>query len=463
MNLILNNLLPFVNLHSSLVLVLVKDDDTLERKSGCPGFEMSERHKYDVIVAGGGPAGLMAAGQSALQGSRTLLIEKMDQPGRKLLLTGKHRCNLTNSASIPEALAEFNKNGRFLTQVFYCFYNQELQSFFQDLGVPTVEQRGGRIFPASENARDVIDALLGWCGKVGVETLTETKLEELIIVDKQVCGVLTSQGKFTTPRVILATGGKAYPGTGSTGDGLAFARLAGHTIQPLRPSLVPLITTSRVPQDLQGLSLSNILVTVYINQHPSNHLFGELMFTHFGLSGPVILSLSREIVVALEDGKEVEVSLDLKPALSHQTLDARLLRDIQTLGAKQFSSLLAGLLPKKLIPVCASQTGIPWDKKVSQITSAERKSLLAWLKDDFKFQVSGHKGFEQAIVTAGGVNTKEVDPHSMESKLIQGLYFAGEILDVDANTGGYNLQAAFSTGWAAGRAAGSTSEVKKKK
>lgn len=417
---------------------------------------MIAKDGYDVIVVGGGPAGLMAAGQSSLKGSRTLLIEKMDQPGRKLLLTGKHRCNLTNSASIPQALAEFNKEGRFLTQVFYRFYNQELRDFFRELGVPTVEQRGGRIFPASENARDVIDALLSWCGKAGVEILPDTKLEDVIITDKQVRGVLTSQGKFSSQKVILATGGKAYPGTGSTGDGLAVARLAGHTIQPLRPSLVPLITTSRVPQDLQGLSLSNILVTVYIDLKPSNHLFGELMFTHFGLSGPVILTLSREIVVALEEGRAIEVGIDLKPALSHQTLDSRLLRDIQVMGAKQFSSLLAGLLPKKLIPVCVSQTGISWDKKVSQLTSADRKALLSWLKDDFKFQISGHKGFEQAIITAGGVSTKEVDPHSMESKLIQGLYFAGEILDVDANTGGFNLQAAFSTGWAAGCAAGSS-------
>lgn len=414
---------------------------------------------YDVIVIGGGPAGLMAAGQAALHGSRTLLIEKMDQPGRKLLLTGKHRCNLTNSASIDETLGQFNKGGRFLTQVFYQFFNMELRGFFRELGVPTVEQRGGRIFPASENARDVINALLSWCEKAGVVILTETKLEELLIGDAQIHGVLTSKGKFTTQQVILATGGKAYPGTGSTGDGLAYARLAGHTIKPLRPSLVPLVTTGRVPRDLQGLSLTNALVKVYFDHKPVDQLFGELMFTHFGLSGPVILTLSREIVVALEAGKEVEVSIDLKPALSRQTLDARLLRDIQLLGAKQFSSLLSGLLPKKLIPICVEQTGIPWDKKVSQVTSQERKGLLNWLKDDFRFRISGHKGFEQAIVTAGGISTSEVDPHTMESKLIQGLYFAGEILDVDANTGGYNLQAAFSTGWAAGRAASRNSEI----
>ena len=415
--------------------------------------------KYDLIVIGGGPAGLMAAGQAALAGSRTLLIEKMDQPGRKLLLTGKHRCNLTNAASVEDALMEFNQAGRFLKGVLYRFYNRELRSFFRELGVPTVEQRGGRIFPASENAWDVINALLSWCEQAGVELITETRLEGLLIKDKQIYGVKTSRGEYLSSAVVLATGGKAYPGTGSTGEGLAFARLAGHTIVPLRPSLVPLITTGTVAQDLQGLSLSNVLAKVYVDQEREDQLFGELLFTHFGLSGPVILTLSRKIVTALDEGKEVQIRIDLKPALSYQTLDARLLRDIQLMGAKQFSTLLGGVLPKKLIPVCVDQTGIPWDKKNSQITSSERNSLLHWLKDDFIFQVSGHTGFEQAIVTAGGVNTREVDPHSMESKLVQGLYFAGEILDVDGNTGGYNLQAAFSTGWAAGQAAGSTSEV----
>ena len=415
--------------------------------------------RYDVLVVGGGPAGLMAAGQAALNGSRTLLIEKMDRPGRKLLLTGKHRCNLTNAAPIDEALTQFNKEGRFLKGVFYRFYNQELRGFFRELGVPTIEQRGGRIFPASESAKDVVNALLAWCEKNGVVLITETRLEELLIDGDQVSGVRTSRGDFSARAVILATGGKAYPGTGSTGDGLAFARRVGHTIQPLRPSLVPLITAGSVAQDLQGLSLSNILASVYINQKLVNQLFGELMFTHFGISGPVILTLSREIVIALDDDQDVQIGIDLKPALSHETLDARLLRDIQLLGSKQFSSLLGGLLPKKLIPVCARQTAIPWEKQNSQITASERKSLLDWLKGNFKFQITGHKGFEQAIITAGGVNTKEVDPHTMASKRVRGLYFAGEILDVDANTGGFNLQAAFSTGWAAGRAASSTSEV----
>lgn len=414
---------------------------------------------YQVIVIGGGPAGLMAAGQAALQGSRTLLIEKMDRPGIKLMLTGQHRCNLTNSATIQEAVSQFNQEGRFLTQVFYRFFTAELRGFFRELGVPTVEQRGGRIFPASEDARDVVSALLGWVEKTGVEILTGTRLEELLVQDGRVVGVRTSQGSYAASSVILATGGKAYPGTGSTGEGLELARQLGHTIQPLFPALVPLTTAGSTAQELQGLSLSNVSAAAYINQEPASSLFGELLFTHFGLSGPVILTMSREIVLALDRGAEVEIAIDLKPALSRQTLDARLLRDIQTLGRKQFSTLLEGLLPKKMIPVCVRETGIPWDKKNSQLTAAERQRLIDWLKSDFKFRVTGHRGFEQAIITAGGISTAEVEPRTMESKLIQGLYFAGEILDVDANTGGFNLQAAFSTGWAAGQAAGATSEV----
>lgn len=413
--------------------------------------------RFDVIVIGGGPAGLMAAGQAALTGSSTLLIEKMDQPGRKLLLTGKHRCNLTNSTPIPDAIAQFNREGRFLTQIFYQFYTNQLRAFFRDLGVPTVEQRGGRIFPASEDARDVRSALLGWVENAGVVIRTQTRLERILVRDGTVQGIQTDKGEISATAVILATGGKAYPGTGSTGEGLEAAREVGHSIRTLLPALVPLITAGSTAQGLQGLSLSNVLASVYIDSKLSSQLFGELMFTHFGLSGPVILTLSREIVQALEQDSQVEVTIDLKPALSHETLDARLLRDIQLLGRKQFSTLLEGLLPRKLIPICVQQTGISWDKKNSQLTSQERERLIGWLKEDFKFQVTGHKGFEQAIITAGGINTREVDPHTMESKLVKGLYFAGEILDVDANTGGFNLQAAFSTGWAAGRAAGSTS------
>jgi predicted Rossmann fold flavoprotein len=413
--------------------------------------------KFDVIVIGGGPAGLMAAGQAALAGAKTLLLEKMDSPARKLLLTGKHRCNLTNTASIEETINEFNREGRFLTQLFYRFYNQELREFFAGLGVATVEQRGGRVFPASENARDVVTALLRWVKEAGVVIQTGTKVHELVQQDQKITAVVTDQTTYQTSAVVLATGGKAYPGTGSTGDGYAFARLAGHKIHPLRPALVPLTTAGPLARSLQGLSLKNITATVMINRKKSRQLFGELMFTHFGLSGPVILSLSGEVVLALEKKKTVEIIIDLKPALTHSALDARLLRDIQELGRKQFATLLEELLPKKLIPVCCESTGIPRDKKNSQLSIIERQILLAWLKDDFKFEITGHQGFDQAIITAGGVDTKQVDPSSMESKLVRGLFFAGEILNIDANTGGFNLQAAFSTGWAAGKAAGISS------
>ncbi len=408
---------------------------------------------YDVIVIGAGPAGLMAAGQAAAKGKKVLLLEKMQSPGRKLLLTGKHRCNLTNTAPVQNALTHFNPGGRFLTQLFYRFFADELREFFAQLGVPTVVQRGGRVFPTSEKARDVLEALVTWNRQNGVDLFTESAVLELKIQNEKIHSVITGKQTYSTNAVILATGGKAYPGTGSTGDGYSFARQAGHTIIPPHPALVPLVAAGDIPQKLQGLSLKNISASVWINQKKSTQLFGELMFTHFGLSGPVILALSRQIVASLQRGNQIEIVIDLKPALDHNTLDARLLRDIQALGRKQFSSLLEGLLPKKIIPICCEQTSIPREKKISQLSGAERKHLRAWLKDNFRFLITSHQGFDQAIITAGGVYTSEVYPETMESKLIQGLFFAGEILDVDADTGGYNLQAAFSTGWAAGLAA----------
>ena len=412
---------------------------------------------YDVIVIGAGPAGLVAAGQAASLEKKVLLLEKKKSPGRKLLLTGKNRCNLTNTASVQDALGHFNKGGRFLTQLFYRYYTDELRDFFAEIGLPTVVQRGGRVFPESEKARDVLEVLLTWIQKLGVELITGIAVTDLISQGGKIHQVVTENQTYQASAVILATGGKAYPGTGSTGDGYAFARRAGHKIIPLRPALVPLLTPGDTAQNLQGLSLKNVTISVWVNEKKLTQMFGEMMFTHFGLSGPVILTLSRQIVNYIEEGHQVKIKIDLKPALDQAALDARLLREIQSQGRKQFSSLLEELLPKKLIPVCTEQTGIPRDKKLSQISSAERKHLRSWLKDDFQFMISGHKGFDQAIITTGGVDTSQVNPETMESKLIQGLYFAGEILDVDADTGGYNLQAAFSTGWAAGRAAGSIS------
>ncbi len=410
---------------------------------------------YDVIVIGAGPAGMMAAGQAALLGKNTLLIEKMDSPGRKLLLTGKGRCNLTNTASIEESLRHFNPAGRFLKDAYFRFYADDLREFFLKMGVPTLVERGGRVFPESDQASQVVNALQNWVRSSGVNLLSGAPVRELQIENSQILGVKTDQGIILAPAVILATGGKSYPGTGSTGDGYALARLAGHTIQALRPSLVPLVTTGSTAQKLQGLALKNISLSAWSKTKKIAELFGELLFTHFGLSGPVVLTLSRQIVPELESGNAVEVRIDLKPALDHQALDSRLLRDIQDLGKNQFATLLEGLLPKKMIPICLDQTGIPRDLKNSQISGTDRTKLIHWLKEDFRFSVSGHQGFSQAIITAGGVKTSEIDPRSMQSKLVTGLYFAGEIIDIDADTGGYNLQAAFSTGWAAGVAAGS--------
>ncbi len=410
---------------------------------------------HDLIVVGGGASGLMAAGQAAAQGAHTLLLEKMEQPGRKLLLTGKGRCNLTNLGNVQQFIEHYNPQGRFLTQLFYRFFHPQLRDFFEKLGVPTVVQRGDRVFPKSEDAREVRDALLRWLRGLEVDLITETPVTHLLIEGEKVNGVETHRGNYHAQAVIIATGGAAYPGTGSTGDGYQLAREAGHTIIPIRPALVPLVTKNDTARRLQGLSLRNVQANLWVNGEKADDIFGEMLFTHFGLSGPIILTLSRQVVDHLRAGRDVVIAIDLKPALDHPTLEERLLRDIQALGRKQFSSLLEGLLPKKLIPVCVEQTGIPWDKKNNQISAEERTRLRMWLKEDFRFQIIDHRSFDQAIITAGGVDTHEVDPQSMESKRIRGLYFAGEVLDVDGDTGGYNLQAAFSTGWAAGRAAAS--------
>jgi predicted Rossmann fold flavoprotein len=281
------------------------------------------------------------------------------------------------------------------------------------LGVQTITERGGRVFPSRGKSRAILDALLEWTKSAGVELITKTSATGLLIEEGRIKGITTTLDAYYGPKIILATGGKSYPGTGSSGDGYALARLAGHTIQPLSPSLVPLITSGKTARQLQGLTLKNISLSAWSNTDFLGELFGELLFTHFGISGPVTLSLSRKIVPILEQGKPVEVRIDLKPALDQHTLDTRLLRDITKLGKKQFSSLLEGLLPKKLIPVCLEQTGISREIKNSQLSSSDRARLISWLKEDFRFPLSGHKGFDQAIITAGGVDSSEIDPRTL--------------------------------------------------
>ncbi len=415
---------------------------------------------HRVIVVGAGAAGLMAAGRAAGLGAETLLLEKMERPGRKLRIAGKGRCNLTNVASVSEFISHFGPNGRFLRQAFARFFNSDLVTFFEELGVRTVTERGGRVFPASGQAQDVVDALVQWVGDRGVTLRTRSPVERLLVEVGRVVGVQVSRnqvssqkpGFYSADAVIVATGGASYPATGATGDGYRLAQAAGHTIVPIRPALVPLETAGDVAPRLQGLSLRNVTVRMWVDGKKRAEAFGEMLFTHFGVSGPIILSLSRQVVDALRLGQRVVLSIDLKPALDEGKLDARLLRDLDAHGKQQFRTLLKGLLPSKLIPVCIDLTGIPPDKMAHQITAQERKRLRTWLKD-FRLEVTGYRPFTEAIITAGGVNVREVDPRTMASRLVEGLHFAGEVLDVDADTGGYNLQAAFSTGWVAGRSA----------
>jgi predicted Rossmann fold flavoprotein len=417
---------------------------------------------YHVIVVGAGAAGLMAAGQAAQAGARTLLLERMDRPGRKLRISGKGRGNLTNTDPIPAFIAHFGANGRFLRNAFARFFSDDLVAFLGGLGVRTASERGGRVFPRSDSAQDVVDALVDWVQRAGVTLRTGVRVARLLrssdvcIADDDVVGVDVhgehEGAPFYSDAVILATGGASYPATGSSGDGYDLARAVGHTIVPIRPALVPIETAGDVAPRLEGLSLRNVRLTVRAGNEVLDEAFGEMLFTATGVSGPIVLSLSRQVVDALRAGRQVVLSIDLKPALDEEKLDARLLRDLDRYGKRHVQTLLKGLLPSKLIPICIEQTGIPAHREANQVTAEQRDRLRAWLKD-FTLEVTGYQGFERAIVTAGGVDTREIDPRTMASRLVRGLYFAGEVIDVDADTGGYNLQAAFSTGYVAGRAA----------
>ncbi len=406
--------------------------------------------RYDVIVVGAGPAGLLAAGSAAENGGRVLVLEKMKQPGRKLLITGKGRCNITNSASVSEFITHVYPKGRFLKKAFSQFYSQNIIRLLVKYGVEVKLERGGRYFPAGNKAADVLKALLKWLDTLNVEIRCNQKVEDLLIDDGKITGCKANGNVLKADKLIVATGGKSYPATGSTGDGYKLAKACGHTIEKPIPALVPLETNGITAQRLQGLTLKNINAVVWSNGKKTGEAFGEMIFTHFGLSGPVILTLSRLVVKELQKGNKVEVSIDLKPALDDQKLDRRLLRDLNEMGKKQLSNIFRSWLPASLIPVFVDKLNLDPYKEGHQVSSKERKKIRVLLKD-LRFTISGNRTFKEAIITAGGVPTNEITAKTMESKLIKGLYFAGEIIDLDAETGGYNLQIAYSTGWLAGK------------
>lgn len=407
--------------------------------------------KRHIIVVGGGAAGLMAAGCAAQAGADVLVLEKMARPARKLGITGKGRCNLTNVADLTEFIAHFGRTGKFLHHAFSRFFSGDLIAFFESQGLPLVTERGGRVFPASAKAPDVVRALVHWVKAQGVQVKHSAPVDELVLIDGRVTGVVVQGHRFDCDGVILATGGASYPATGSTGDGYRLAAKAGHAVVPIHPALVPL-ETAEATKSMAGLTLRNVGVRLLVNGKKRRELFGEMCFTDSGVSGPLILTLSGEAVDALRRGDAVHVSIDLKPALDDNKLDARLRRDFAERGRETMRSLLRGLLPPEMVPVCLEQTAIVPEAMGNQITAAERTRLRHWLKN-FRLTVTGHRPFAEAIITAGGVDIREVDPKTMQSRLVQGLYFAGEILDLQADTGGYNLQAAFSTGWLAGTSA----------
>lgn len=403
--------------------------------------------KTDVVVIGGGPAGLFSAAIAAKNGNKVILIDKNDVLARKLRITGKGRCNVTNSADISDFIGMVCSNPHFMYSAFYSFTNQDLIDFFEKSGVPLKEERGGRIFPVSDSAKDIANALIKYAKDNGVVIIKDCVIK-VIQENNNVTAVQTKTGKkIDCSRVIVATGGASYPLTGSNGDGYKFARNLGHTVVEPYPSLIPLLVKEEYVGDLQGLSLKNIAIKVFKEKKCVYEDFGEMIFTHYGLSGPVILSASSNLKNI--ESSNYKISIDLKPALTFEQLDKRIQRDFEKNINKNFSNSLDDLLPSKLIDTVIKLSGIDPYIKVHQINKQQRMVLCDLLKN-LTFTITGVRPIEEAIITRGGVNTKEINPSTMESKIINGLFFCGEVIDVDAYTGGFNLQIAFSTAYLAG-------------
>ncbi len=401
-----------------------------------------------IAVIGGGPAGMIAAIRAAEGGAQVTLFEKMPRVGRKLGITGKGRCNLTNTADNAEIIKNLPGNGKFLFSALKNFSSADTVNFFENLGVKTKIERGGRIFPVSDDASEVIDALLRKMIVLGVEIKNNSPVTDIIAEHKKIRGVLVGGKIFDCDAVILATGGASYPATGSTGDGFRLAKRIGHTVTEILPALVPLEVEEDI-KSLQGLSLKNVRVKLLADGKKIAEQFGEMLFTHFGVSGPIILTLSRQAAKFLSEGKFVELEINLKPALTPEQLDARILRDFDKFKRRAIKNSLVELLPAKLIPIILDRAFIEPNKKVDEITQAERRRLVENLRG-LLLTITQTRPIAEAIVTAGGVSVKEINPQTMQSKLVEGLFIAGEVADVDGFTGGFNLQAA----WAMGNTAG---------
>ena len=402
---------------------------------------------YDVIVIGGGAAGMLSAAMAAEFGSNVALIEKNEFLGRKLRITGKGRCNVTNNSTVRQVIDNIPTGGKFLYGAISSFTPEDVMFMFQEeMGIPLKTERGGRVFPVSDKAQDVVDALYRRVKNAGVDII-RAAAKEILTDSGAVSGVKTDKGSYNAKSVILCTGGASYPLTGSDGSGYKMALKLGHTVIKPRPSLVPLVEDGDDCAKMQGLSLRNVAVKVFDDgKKPVFEGFGELLFTHFGISGPLALSASSHMRDF--ENKKYRIQIDLKPALDEKTLDARLLRDFESMHNKDFSNVLGGLASRMMIPVLIERSGIPPETKVHSITKEQRKRLLELLKC-FEIKIDGPRPIAEAIITSGGVDTKEINPKTMESKLIKGLYFAGEVIDADAYTGGYNLQIAWSTARAA--------------
>ena len=408
----------------------------------------------NIIVVGGGAAGLLAGIAAAELGSEVTILERMRTPGRKMLITGKGRCNITNNCEIADIIRNLPGNGRFLNSALHRFSNNDIIYLLESHGLQTKVERGGRVFPVTDKAKDVVDTLLNIYREKGGKILVDQMVSKILIEDGCVRGVVTNDGnKHTADAVILTTGGASYPGTGSDGNGFTLAKACGHTIITLKPSLVPLESDSEYIKSLQGLSLKNVKASICCGEKVLASDFGEMIFTHFGFSGPIILSLSKAVADAFTKGnKDLDLIIDLKPALDMQKLDLRIQREFANYIRKQLVNGMKDLLPSRLIPVVLDAAFLNPDKPINQVSKEER-SRLAYNLKNLSFPITGTRPLAEAIVTAGGVSTKEINPKTFESKIVKGLYLAGEVIDVDGYTGGYNLQAAFSSGYAAGYAA----------